>query len=74
VLCGHEHSADPRSRHEVEAESVAFLVTDALGVDTSAYSFGYIAQWAGEDQVAEELASTAKRVLEVSREVLEALS
>jgi len=71
ILLGHEHRLDAsRSRGEVEAESVAFLVLDHLGVDTAGYTFGYVAGWAPEGQVAEELASTAKRVLEVARKVI----
>ena len=31
---------------ELEAESTAFLVADALGIDTSTYSFAYLAGWA----------------------------
>jgi hypothetical protein len=71
ILLGHEHTlgAD-RSRKEVEAESVAFLVGDAVGLDTSGYTFGYVAGWAAEGEVADELASTAKRVLEVARKVI----
>lgn len=70
ILCGHEHRLDRTSRYEVEAESVAFLVGDAIGLNTSDYSFGYVAGWAGEGKVAEELTSTAKRVLEVARAVI----
>lgn len=32
---------------ELEAESVAFCVCATLGIDASAYSFGYLAAWAG---------------------------
>ena len=35
---------DRRTR-EVQAESVAFTVCSYLGLDTSDYSFGYIAEW-----------------------------
>jgi hypothetical protein len=34
-----------RRRKEVEAESVAYTVSSHYGLDTSAYSFGYIAGW-----------------------------
>ncbi len=36
----------PREQKEVEAESVAFIVSRYFGVDTGAYSFGYVAGWA----------------------------
>lgn len=32
-------------RREIEAESVAYIVCARFGIDTSAYSFGYIASW-----------------------------
>lgn len=38
--------ATDRSTAELEAESAAFLVAHALGVDTSSYSFAYLAGWA----------------------------
>ncbi len=34
-----------RSEREVEAESVAYVVCQHLGIDTSDYSFGYVAGW-----------------------------
>jgi hypothetical protein len=42
------HSDQPdRSVAELEAESVAYLVCQHLGLDTGAYTFGYVATWAG---------------------------
>ena len=42
----HEGAAD-RALAELEAESTAFVVCRALGLDTADYSFGYVACWAG---------------------------
>jgi IrrE N-terminal-like domain len=39
-----------RAKAEVEAETAAFLMCRALGVDTSDYSVGYVASWAAEDE------------------------
>ena len=36
-----------RGRKELEAESTAYVICTALGMDTSDYSFGYVAGWAG---------------------------
>jgi hypothetical protein len=36
-----------RGLKELEAESAAFVICTALGMDTSDYSFGYVAGWAG---------------------------
>ncbi len=38
-----------RDVQEVEAESVAYVVAGYLGIDTAAYSVGYVAGWAGAD-------------------------
>lgn len=40
-----------RATKEIEAESIAFIVTDMLGLDTSDYSFEYIATWEGKDDM-----------------------
>ena len=42
------HTASDR-RSEVEAESVAYVVLNELGVDSALYSFGYVASWSGGD-------------------------
>ena len=59
---------------ELEAESTAFIVGTALGVDFSEYSFGYLANWAASmeaearDKALEKAgtlaASIAKKILE----------
>jgi hypothetical protein len=38
---------DDRARAELEAESTAYVVGQAVGLDTGGYSFGYVAVWAG---------------------------
>lgn len=47
-LLGHVGSTESRTTCEVEAESVAYVVSQYFGLDTSEYSFPYIAGWAGE--------------------------
>jgi hypothetical protein len=42
----HEGTED-RPLAELEAESTAFVVCRTLGLDTSGYTFGYVACWAG---------------------------
>lgn len=40
----------PRQQKEIEAESIAYVVANHFGVDTSEYSFEYIASWSrGKD-------------------------
>lgn len=71
VLLHFETDLSQRSVPEIEAESVAFVVASALGLDTSDYSFAYVAHWAEGD--AELVAATAKRVTDTSRTILGSL-
>jgi antirestriction protein ArdC len=45
----HEHYEN-RALAELEAESTAYVVCQALGVDSGDYSFGYVATWAGDGE------------------------
>lgn len=45
IVIGH-HEKDQDTR-EVEAEGVAYVVCQRFGIDTSEYSFGYVAGWDG---------------------------
>lgn len=42
-----------RSNKEVEAESVAYTVCKHFGIDTSEYSFGYVAGWSSGKELTE---------------------
>ena len=53
-----EQRKDQRTR-EVEAESVAYTVCQHYGIETSDYSFGYIAGWSSDKQTKELKASLA---------------
>ena len=57
-----------RDTAEVEAESVAYIVTAAHGLSADDYSVPYETGWAGGD--VERIASTANRVLATSRTIL----
>lgn len=57
-----------RERVEVEAESVAFVVCDALGVDSADYSIPYVASWAVGDP--ERIQETAQSVLTTGRKII----
>lgn len=60
-----------RRTAEVEAESVAYVVCHALGLDTGNASFPYVATWAGtsEDPVKAVLAS-GKRISDAAQKIL----
>lgn len=69
------HAGDdaPEQRaREVEAESVAYVVSAHLGIDTSAYSFGYVAGWASGKEV-KELQESADRIREAAHKLIDDL-
>ncbi len=57
-----------REQAEVEAESVAYVVTAAHGLDSSGYTIPYVAGWSGGNL--DLVARTAERVLSTSRDIL----
>ncbi|RJW53981.1 hypothetical protein DXC92_01560 [Clostridiales bacterium TF09-2AC] len=57
---------------EVEAESTAFIVCQHLGLDTSDYSFGYLAGWSSNKELP-ELKSSLQTIQRTSHEVIESL-
>lgn len=61
----------PIDRHtkEVEAESVAYTVCQRYGLDTSDYSFGYIAGWSSGKDMA-ELKSSLERIRSAADELI----
>jgi len=68
---------DPRDLHrgvlEVEAESVAYLVAAAHGMDTTGYTLPYVATWAGGKDPAATVRATAERVVRTARTILDTL-
>ena len=64
-----QYRTSPRCRGqaEVEAESIAHLVTSAAGLDTGAYSVPYLAGWSGDDPAA--LRTAASRVVDVASRI-----
>ncbi|MEA2433888.1 MAG: hypothetical protein QOG54_1345 [Actinomycetota bacterium] len=56
---------------EIEVESVAYVVCDAIGLDSSEYSFTYIAHWAEGD--CDLLKTSAQRVTECATGILRVL-
>jgi len=63
-----------RARAELEAESVAWIVMRALGVEAGGYSFGYLAAWAGTPGRARgEVAALAARIQRTATWILDGL-
>jgi len=69
----HADAAD-RALAELEAESVAFIVCDALGLDAGAWTFGYVASWAGGgDEAVAAIKAAGMRIQRTADLVLSAL-
>jgi antirestriction factor ArdC-like protein len=66
-------NAHERPVQEVEAESVAFVVCHALGLDSSGYSFPYVAGWAQGDDALKLVAESGERIAKTARKLLDAL-
>ena len=58
-----------RSTKEVEAESVAYPVCQHFGIDTSDYSFGYIASWSSDKEL-KELKESMELIRKTSSEII----
>jgi hypothetical protein len=69
----HEGCVDRRLA-ELEAESTAYVVCNALGLDTSAYSLGYVTTWAGGgDEAAAGIKASGQRIQNAASCLLDAL-
>lgn len=67
----YHRSVNCRGVAEIEAESIAYLVTSAAGLDAGSYSVPYVAGWSGGDPAL--LRSTASRVLTTATKIDEDL-
>ena len=63
-----DHPADRKTK-EVEAESAAFCVASAFGIDTSEYSFGYVAGWSSGKET-KELKNSLERIRSATDEMI----
>jgi antirestriction protein ArdC len=64
---------DSRALAELEAESTAYVVCQALGIDSSDYSFGYVAAWAGGgDQAISGMKASCERIQRTAATILRA--
>jgi antirestriction protein ArdC len=70
----HDSFPNSRSLAELEAESVAYVVCDGLGLDSGEYSFGYVATWAGgSDAATKAITESANRIHHAAKTILSAL-
>jgi len=75
IECGHVADMATyricRDQCEVEAESVAYVIAAAHGLDASGYTFAYVAGWAGGDIT--KVKAAAETVTRAARTILAAL-
>lgn len=62
----------PRNEKEVQAESVAFMVAEKFGLDTSEYSFPYIASWSEGKQL-EQLKNALQEIQSAAKQFSNAI-
>ena len=67
---GAELEKADRNTKEVQAESVAYVVCQYLGIDTSDYSFGYVAAWS-KDREVKELQANLELIRQTAGELIE---
>lgn len=71
----HGDASLPRERRELEAESVAYVVCADLGIDSAAYSFGYLVAWSDGGPAAERaIAEAAQRIQRAARVILDGVA
>lgn len=68
----HAEYVQHRGRYEVEAEATSYVLAGLLGLDSSAYSTGYVATWQ-ERAESDVLRETATRVLAAVHTMADAL-
>ena len=68
--CDEEHAN--RHTREVQAESVAYTVCRYLGLDTSEYSFGYVASWS-ESQTTDELKVSVEAIARTADQIIKGI-
>ncbi len=59
-----------RQTEEIQAESVAYIVSGYLGIDTGACSFGYVAGWSKHKEL-EELKSSLDAIKKTASEIID---
>ena len=71
------HASDGLARElkELEAESVAFVVCESLGVDSGAYTFGYVTSWAGSgDEAIAGIKQSAARIQKAAATIIDKMA
>lgn len=65
-----EKAVFDKNLFETQAESIAFIVCSYLGLDTSEYSFGYLASWSKSKEL-DELKSSLEIIHGTAKDIIE---
>lgn len=68
----HNNSEKSREQKEIEAESIAFIVSNYLGVDTSTYSFDYVANWSQGMEI-EQLQTVLENIQSAANQIINSI-
>ena len=69
----HHNDVDTeRNVKEMQAESVAYIVSNYLGIDTSDYSFNYVAGWSGEKDT-KTLKAEMSKITDTAKKIINSL-
>ena len=70
ILHADANDSHERPVMEVEAESVAFIVMNHLGLDSGDYSFGYVALWGQEKDAPKLIQECGSRIAQAANRVI----
>lgn len=59
------------AKNEFEAESIAYMVSDKLGIDSSDYSFGYLKNWQPNEENLQALSDSFETITAVASEMID---
>ena len=72
-----EYNDRPRPYKETQAEAVAYVAMQNIGIDTGEYSLGYVATWAKDKEVIHnalsEIQSVSKKAIDITDELTQKL-
>lgn len=68
----HKDTNKSKEQKEIEAESIAFVVCNSFGLDTSEYSFGYITSWS-EGMKSEQFKQILQDIQSKANEIIESV-
>lgn len=72
ILHSEADNEKERRQKEVEAESVAYVVCSHYGIDTSEYSFGYVASWSSDKNV-KELKKSLETIRDTANKLIDSI-